>query len=121
MSRKAVDERGFETVRRIRQTHGEIPLPAFKTMVRDQFNMLLIDRDAALAAIASMLPPDTDSRRTALDLIKQVLVSSGELSPEVTQRLDEITRLFSVATEPATAPSLAVVESAPTQPHAIAS
>jgi hypothetical protein len=124
MARNAVDERGFETVRRIRQTHGEVPLPAFKAMVRDQFNMLLIDRDAALAAIPSMLPPDADSRRTALDLIKQVLGSAGAFSAEVTQRLDEITRLFSAgkeAKEPAAAPPLAVVESVPTQPHAIAS
>jgi hypothetical protein len=125
MSRKAVDERGFETVRRIRQTHGEIPLPAFKTMVRDQFNMLLIDRDAALAAIPSMLPADADSRRTALDLIRQVLGSSGEWSAEDKQRFDEVARLFSVAkeakAEPAAAPPLAVVESVPTQPHAIAS
>jgi hypothetical protein len=124
MGRGSVDERGFETVRRIRRTHGEVPLPAFKTMVRDQFNMLLIDHDAALAAIPSMLPADAASRRTALDLIKQVLSSSGELSAEVTQRLDEITRLFIVAKEakePAAAPPLAVVESVPTQPHAIAS
>jgi Protein of unknown function (DUF3141) len=121
MARKAVDERGFETVRRIRESHGDIPLSAFKAMVREQYFMLLIDRDAALAAIPSMLPPDAESRRTALDLIKQVLSSRGELSAEDKQRLDEVARLFSAGREPAAAPTLAVVESAPTQPQAIAS
>ncbi len=35
-----------------------MPLPAFKALVREQFNMLLIDPEAALAAIPSMLPAD---------------------------------------------------------------
>ena len=57
MARTAVDERGFEAVRRIRRAHGDIPLLVFKTVVREQFNMLLVDQEAALAAIPSMLPP----------------------------------------------------------------
>src|SRR5262249_52494320 len=68
MGRKSVDERGFETVRRIRQTHGELPLPEFKLLVREQYNMLLLDREAALAAIPAMLPGDAEARRGALDL-----------------------------------------------------
>ena len=58
MTRAAVDERGFEVVRRIRRAHGDIPLSAFKALVREQFNMLLLDHEAALAAIPSMLPSD---------------------------------------------------------------
>src|SRR5262249_13214205 len=73
MARKSVDERGFETVRRIRQTHGDMPLPEFKGLVREQYNMLVIDRDAALAAIPAMLPADAEARRAALDLIRRVL------------------------------------------------
>jgi hypothetical protein len=112
MARAAVDERGFETVRRIRQTHGDMPLSAFKMLVREQFNMLLIDRDGALAAIPSMLPPDAETRRTALDLIRQVLGSRGELSADDKKRLDEVARLFGIGKEPATARNLTVVEPA---------
>ena len=43
MARAAVDERGFEAVRRIRRTHGDMPLSDFKALVREQFYMLLID------------------------------------------------------------------------------
>jgi pimeloyl-ACP methyl ester carboxylesterase len=112
MSRAAVDERGFETVRRVRQTHGDMPLSAFKALVREQFNMLLIDRDGALAAIPSMLPPDIETRRSALDLIRQVLGSRGELSTDDKKKLDEVTRLFGIGKEPATARNLAVVDPA---------
>ena len=55
MPRASVDERGFEAVRRIRKAHADMPLLEFKTMVREQFYILLIDTEAALAAIPSML------------------------------------------------------------------
>ena len=61
MARAAVDERGFEAVRRIRRAHGDMPLSAFKALVREQFYMLLIDPEAALAAIPSMLPADAET------------------------------------------------------------
>ena len=48
MTRAAVDERGFEAVRRIRRDNSEIPLSAFKALVREQFHML-IDRHGSCA------------------------------------------------------------------------
>src|SRR5206468_4328889 len=59
MARGAMDERGFEMVRRIRRSHSGMPplsLPAFKSLVREQYLMLLIDPEASVAAIPSMLP-----------------------------------------------------------------
>jgi len=100
MHRAAIDERGFELARRIRQAHGEAPLAEFKAMVREQFNMLLIDREAALAAIPSMLPSDVEARRKGLDLIKQVLGARGEMSLEDETRMAEVARLFDVHKEP---------------------
>jgi pimeloyl-ACP methyl ester carboxylesterase len=94
MGRQAIDERGFEAVRRIRQAHGDLSLSAFKALVREQFNILLIDGDAALAAIPSMLPPDAESRRVAFGLIRTVLSARGEISGEDEKRLDEVARLF---------------------------
>src|SRR5262249_3007029 len=35
MARKSIDERGFEIVRRIRETHGDMPLAEFKRLVRE--------------------------------------------------------------------------------------
>jgi len=94
MARAAVDERGFELVRRFRETRSAMPLAAFEAMVREQFNILLIDTDAALAAIPAMLPPDAEARLKALELITTVLSARGELSTEDRRRTDEIARLF---------------------------
>jgi len=96
MTRAAIDERGFELTRRIRQAHGDIPLSDFKALVREQFNMLLIDQEGALRAIPAMLPSDPEERRKAFDLIKQVLGARGEMSPEDEKRMTEVARLFDV-------------------------
>jgi hypothetical protein len=109
MGRAAVDERGFEALRRIRRVHGDVPLAAFKALVREQFNMLLIDEQATLAAIPAMLPPEQESRRKAFDLIKEVLSARGEFTAEDRKRLDEIARLFGVDASLAIAPTLTVV------------
>ena len=119
MGRAGVDERGFEAVRRIRRAHSDIPLSAFKALVREQFSMLLVDTEAALAAIPSMLPSDAQTRREAVDLIKQALGARGESSAEDIKRMETVARLFGV--DAGTAPNLAVVPSAPTQAHAKAS
>jgi pimeloyl-ACP methyl ester carboxylesterase len=100
MTRAAIDERGFELTRRIRQAHGDIPLSDFKALVREQFNMLLIDQEGALRAIPAMLPSDAEERRKAFDLIKQVLGARGEMSPEDEKRMSEVARLFDVADKP---------------------
>ncbi len=62
-SRAVVDERGFGALRRIRQAESDISLSAFKAIVREQFYMLLIDEEHALAAIPSMLPADAGTRQ----------------------------------------------------------
>ena len=87
---------GLKRVRRIRQAHGDMPLSDFKALVREQFNMLLIDQEAALAAIPAMLPPDGETRLKAFELIRQVLGARGELSAEDSKRMSEVARLFGV-------------------------
>ena len=94
MSRAAIDERGFEAVRRIRQSNAGVPLSVFKAMVREQFNILLIDTEAALKAIPSMLPPEAKTRIHALDLVETALSARGEMSVEYKKRMDRVTDLF---------------------------
>jgi len=99
MARAAVDERGFELARRLRQAHGDMPLAEFKALVREQFNMLLVDQTRALAAIPTLLPPDAETRIKAFDLIKEVMGARGEISAEDRTRLGEVARLFGVDDE----------------------
>jgi len=96
VNRRSVDERGFELARRVREAYGDIPIAEFKKLVREQFNILLIDRKAALDAIPSMLPPDTENRQKAIELIQQILRGRGELSAEDNERLKEVARLFDI-------------------------
>jgi Protein of unknown function (DUF3141) len=96
MARSAVDARGFETVRRIRETESGLPLAAFKAMVREQYYMLVLDAEGALAAIPSMLPDDSRSRLKAFDLIKRVLSARGSYSQQDRERLQQVGRLFGV-------------------------
>ena len=94
MGRGAVDERGFEALRQIRRTMSDEPISAFKARVREQFYTLLLDTEAALAAIPSMLPPDAEPRKMAFGLIKQVLSARGEFTNAEEQRLERIGHLF---------------------------
>lgn len=96
MARGAVDERGIETLRRVRlSSEGQqLTLPEFKAMAREQFFMLLIDPESALAAIPGLLPDDMDQRRKGMAAIRNVLGASGEISGEVAERLERVVRLF---------------------------
>ena len=63
VDRAAVDERGFEALRRIRQSQSDVPLSVFKATVREQFDILSIDPEAAVSAIPAMLPATLPSGR----------------------------------------------------------
>ena len=96
-ARGSVDERGFESIRRIRLAKSDtsrLTLAQFKQLVREQFFMLLIDRDAALNAIPALLPDSAEERRKALDILREVINAAGDLTPEVRARLDQVSELF---------------------------
>jgi hypothetical protein len=58
--------------------------------------MLLLDRDAALAAIPKLLPENMDQRRKAFAAVQEVLSASAEISGEVAKRLKQVAGLFGV-------------------------
>ena len=116
--RGAVDVRGFEIVRRLRREPSIAPrlsLAEFKALLREQFYLLLIDQEAALAAIRKMLPDDAASRQRMLDIIKRVLTACGPLDGEDQARLARITRLFEL--DDAAAGAENVVALSPTKPE----
>ena len=75
-ARSGADERGFEAIRRIRRAHPEarqLTLAEFKALIREQYLMLLIDEEAALAAIPGCCPNAIDDRRAAFATLREVL------------------------------------------------
>jgi hypothetical protein len=121
LPRGSVDERGFEAVRRIRHTQSDISLSEFKARVRDQFYIMHIDMEAALAALPSMLPADPDARRQALDLVKQIMTACGPLSGEDNERMRRVARAFGVDEASTFIRNLTVVASEREDPQAKAS
>lgn len=113
MARGGTDERGFAAIRRLRAVQDDGPrltLAEFKALVREQYFMLLIDQEAALAAIPDLLPSDGKLRRKAFAGLRQVLRARGEITGEAADRLQRIARLFGVELEPAAAPADVLVE-----------
>jgi pimeloyl-ACP methyl ester carboxylesterase len=96
MDRAAVDERGFEALSRIRRSQSDVPLSIFKKGVREQFDILSIDPEAALAAIPAMLPPNGVARQKAFELICEVLSARGWHSGEDLKRIHRIGALFDI-------------------------
>jgi pimeloyl-ACP methyl ester carboxylesterase len=102
MPRACVDERGFAAIRRLRGVQDDRPRPTlaeFKTLLREQYFMLLLDEEATLNAIPDLLPSDRDLRRKALAALRQVLSASGEIAGETAERLQRITELFGIEPE----------------------
>jgi hypothetical protein len=97
-ARGMVDERSLEALRSLRRsdTAARLTLAEFKMLVREQFFMLLLDREGALAAIPKLLPDNADDRRMAFNAIREVLSASAEISGEVGRRLKQVAELFGV-------------------------
>ena len=73
-----------------------LTLAAFKSMVREQFLMLLIDPEAALAAIPAMLPADADKRQKGFELVEEVVTARGALAADQIERSARIAGLFGI-------------------------
>ncbi len=90
------DERTFNQLRLIRAEHCSMSLAEFKQTVRDQYSSLLLNTNAALAAIPTMLPTDLKSRSNMLDAIRRVVNAAGKVSGEKASRLAYVESLFAV-------------------------
>jgi hypothetical protein len=108
MARGDPDERTFAAVRRIRTEQegmSRLTLSEFKSLVREQYFMLLIDTEAALAAIPDLLPRDAEARHKAFAAIQKVLSARGEITGEAAARLQRVARLFDIDTRPVVIPA----------------
>ena len=95
-ARGMVDERSLEALRNVRRndTGARLTLSEFKMLVREQFFMLLLDQEAALAAIPRLLPDNAGQRLAAFTAIRDVLSASAAISGEVAKRLKRLAELF---------------------------
>ncbi len=94
MGQRSVDARSFETLRRVLKDHPDIPLARYKAILRQQWAMLTIDEEAALAALPRLLPPDADARRRLFEQVRSIRTAVGELDGEAKRRLEKMQALF---------------------------
>jgi pimeloyl-ACP methyl ester carboxylesterase len=95
-ARGMVDERSLEALRNVRRSDsgGRLTLEEFKMLVREQFFMLLLDCEGALAAIPKLLPDNASERQSAFVAIREVLSASASISGEIANRLKRVAELF---------------------------
>ena len=102
---RAVDERGFATLRQLYADslpgHWE-SLAEFKEAVREQYLILRWLPEDALATLPDLLPEDAATRDRAFAVIEAVVSSSGAVTGEIKLRLDQMRDIFATeADEPA--------------------
>jgi hypothetical protein len=92
-----VDERGFAA---LKQISGELA-PAkrvgfvrFKEIVKEQYLILLLDAERAIAALPKLLPEDRQQSQETLALVRRVLASRGPLPEEGRRRFERIEAIF---------------------------
>jgi pimeloyl-ACP methyl ester carboxylesterase len=89
------DERGFNLLRRMREEAGRgLTLQAFKTLLREQFFMLLLDERRAVEAIPHMLARDPDLATRLASNLHQLIDAVGVRSKMAKARLAEIEAIF---------------------------
>jgi hypothetical protein len=92
-----VDERGFAA---LKQISAELPAAKrigfirFKEIVKEQYLILLLDAERAVAALPKLLPDDRKQCQEALGLVRRVLASRGALPEEGRRRLERIEAIF---------------------------
>src|SRR5260370_24317419 len=74
-ARGMADERSLEALRNVprKDTGTRLTLTEFKMLAREQFFMLLLDQEAALAAIPKLLPDNASKGHAALPAHRDVL------------------------------------------------
>ena len=115
MAEGQIDERAFNTLQQIAAEHAgpKIGFGRFKEIVREQYLMLLLHQESAVATLPRLLPGDRAKRATLLELVRRVVTARGSLPEDGERRMAQIEALFDAGTPP-----VPVVGHAPAKPKA---
>lgn len=109
------DERAFAMLRRFRAQFGQVSLVQLKAVIREQFFMLRINEQAALAALPKMLPKDAVQRQKVYEVIRAVATATGEPTPEALARLRSLAPVFGANPDAPAAPPVIIAERVSTE------
>ena len=94
-----IDERGFAVIKQIRASRPperRVSLARGREMLREQYLLVYLDEERAVAALPAMVGDDPAERQAAIDILHRVLSASGELSAESKKRLARVEALLGV-------------------------
>jgi hypothetical protein len=112
MANLRADERGFAALKRLRAARDDrTSLADFKALVREQYLMLRLDEQAAIAALPQLLRNSVDQVGALRTNLRQVLEASGPLGEAEAARLRQVEVAFA-----ATAPAARAKEPEPKAP-----
>jgi hypothetical protein len=95
----SVDSRGFRMMQRVRDEYersavaDRLSAIERRALFKEQYFMLLLDEEAALAALPRLLPQPAE-REAALDMVRRVLTARGELTPARKDRLARVEHIL---------------------------
>ncbi len=93
----SVDERGFSMLMAIRSSRPPDERRSFaelKQILKEQFLLVILDEERAVATLPALLPRSGEKRRAALELLHRMLSARGALSGEEQARLQRIEAVF---------------------------
>jgi pimeloyl-ACP methyl ester carboxylesterase len=96
---RSADERGFQAIKEIAPmlpTKDRVGLVRLKTIMREQFLILTLDQERAIAALPHLLPKDATERNMWLSALRRIATARGEPTGEVRRRLQQIEAVYAV-------------------------
>jgi hypothetical protein len=95
----AVDERGFRMLKMIRDSrkvNKRLTLAQFRTMLRDQYQLILLDEERAVRALPRLVRPGEPESDAALGALRELLVAPGPLGKEEKARAGRVEKALGV-------------------------
>ena len=98
----AVDERGFNTLKLVREAQPakkRMSMADLKRAVREQYLLVRLDEARAVAALPKLLGTDAAARRAVLQVVQRVVSAKGVLPEAEQARLRRVRALLAVPAE----------------------
>ncbi|WP_454916068.1 DUF3141 domain-containing protein [Xanthobacter sediminis] len=108
---RTMDENAARSLNEARQRLTQLSLEEFKALVREQFYILLLEREAAVEAIADLVT-DPAQRQELADTVASIAAADGSYTLAERQRVERLAALLSVAVPKAPVLVLAADKSA---------
>jgi pimeloyl-ACP methyl ester carboxylesterase len=96
MAEGRIDERAFTALKQVAAGYKgrRVGFSRFKEIVHEQYLMLLLHQERALATLPKLLSPDRAERGAMLGLVRRIVTARGALPKDSLRRLGEIEALF---------------------------